>query len=179
MPPSGWKYNTGAILEVLRRHPPGPLDREDIEALFHVKQRRAKVLMHLFGAKTPAPGWNMTIDRDRLIASLEVFNGSADIALSDDRREMLELKLDGLRQARGTPFADFRMPVGRAAYGCRFENLPAGIRFEASRLIIDYSDATELLAKLFALSQAAANDLDQWVEAAERGLDNPKALSAG
>jgi hypothetical protein len=40
--------------------------------------------------------------------------------------------------------------------------LPAGIRLEPGSLKVEFHDSQELLQKLFALSQAIANDFEQF-----------------
>jgi hypothetical protein len=50
----------------------------------------------------------------------------------------------------------------------RFGDLPEGIQLEPGSLHVEFEKAEELLAKLFELSKAAANDFEAFRIAAER-----------
>jgi hypothetical protein len=56
-----------------------------------------------------------------------------------------------------------------------FAGLPPGIHLTPARLSIEFETATELLEKLFSLSQALANDFDTLERAWERPPHEPVA----
>ncbi len=128
--------------------------------MFSVAERRARQLLHLFGGS----GSPMAVDRDQLEARLGEMLRTGELALSAERRAVLGTKLEELRKFRRTPYADVRIPAGRAAHGCLFAQLPPGIRFEPGQLVIEHAGIEDLLSKLFLLSQAATNDLQAVVE---------------
>jgi len=150
-----WEINIAAILEGLKKMPPGPLDRGDVELLFGVQSRRALQLLHRFGG-TGSP---VAIDRDRLEARLVEMIRTGELGISAERRVTLESKLEDLRKFRGAPFADVRVPLGRAAFGCRLDSLPAAVHFEPGQLVIEHDGAEDLATKLFLVAQAFLNDL--------------------
>lgn len=153
-----WVTRIPEILGRLRCSPTGPLDRAEIEGLFSVGKARAVELMHEFGAAASAAG--LTVDRDRLIAHLEEIERSGDLRLNAERRNALEAKLEPYRQMRQTPYAEAPVPARRSTYGACFETLPAAIRFEPGRLVIEHQGPEDLWAKLFLLGQAGLNDQD-------------------
>jgi hypothetical protein len=48
--------------------------------------------------------------------------------------------------------------------------LPKGVRLDAGRLTVEFVDTRDLLAQLYDVAQAAANDLDAFVRAAEGSI---------
>ena len=169
-----WEINLPDILEGLKSMPPGPLDRRDIELLFGVKSRRALQLLHIFGA---TGGLLLTIDRDRLEERITEMARTGELELSGERRAEIESKLGELGAFRRAPFADVRIPLGRAAYGCRLDSLPAAVRFEPGQLVIEHEGAEDLAQKLFLLSQAIINDTPAFAERVEP--TRASALAAG
>lgn len=135
--------------------PPGPVDRGDVELLFGVRARRAIQLIHRFGGQ----GSPLLLDRDQLELRLMEMIRTGQLEFSGERRTALEAKLDELRKVRGAPFADVRIPAGRAVYGATLDSLPASVRFEPGELVIEHDGAEDLAAKLFVLAQAFINDL--------------------
>jgi len=170
-----WEINLPDILEGLKNMPPGPLDRRDIELLFGVKSRRALQLLHIFGA---TGGLLLTIDRDRLEERITEMARTGELELSGERRAAIESKLGELGEFRRAPFADVRIPLGRAAYGCRLDSLPAAVRFEPGQLVIEHDGAEDLAQKLFLVAQAFLNDLPAVADRVE-GARRQGVMAAG
>ena len=63
--------------------------------------------------------------------------------------------------------------MARQKLRLELSGLPAGIRLESSQLTVDFHNPMELLEKLFALSQALANDYEKfersWIAAQPTG----------
>ena len=60
---------------------------------------------------------------------------------------------------RNAVAARVKIPVEPAVLDTRIHALPAGVRLEPGSLSVAFRDPQELLQRLFALSQAIANDL--------------------
>jgi hypothetical protein len=137
------------------------VDRAVFERLFGVRRRRAIELLHYFHGFQS--GRTFLIDRLALIEQLMPLETSAEFALEHRRRERLVDSLNKLRRSR----AGARVTI--PAEACR-ENgaaLPPGVQIEPGTLRITFDGVTDLLAKLYALSQAAAGDFEAFRAAAE------------
>ena len=98
------------------------------------------------------------VDRLRLIAQLEVLQNGDGYRQESRRRMNLEETVErARRQAAATRV---KIQVEPGAWSTRIHTLPAGIRLEPGSLSVEFGDPQELLQKLFALSQAMANDFE-------------------
>jgi hypothetical protein len=162
-----WLQRVPEILEELRALDVPVLDRAAIQRLFNFQRRRAIQFMH--GQGGYQAGHSFLVDRARLIAQLEVLQHGDDFQRESRRRIRLE---DTIEQVRRHAVASrVRIPVEAAVFSTRIDALPPGIRLEPGSLNVTFQNPQELLQRLFALSQAMANDFELFerMVAVERG----------
>ena len=162
-----WLLRVPEILAELRVLDVPVLDRAAIQRLFNFHRRRAIQLMHAEGGYQA--GHSFLVDRKRLIAQLEVLQNGDGFHQESRRRLRLEETVERMR--RHAVAARVKIPVEPAVLDTRIHALPAGIRLEPGSLSVAFRDPQELLQRLFALSQAIANDFEcfERMVAAERG----------
>jgi hypothetical protein len=160
-----WLLRVPEILVALRVLDVPVVDRAAIQRLFGFQRRRAIQFMHeLDGYQA---GHSFLVDRLRLIAQLEVLqNGDAFHQESRRRTNLEETAEHARRHAVATRVKIHLKPD---TWNTRIHALPAGIRLEPGSLKVDFRDPQELLQKLFALSQAIANDFEQFEKIAAVG----------
>jgi len=140
------------------------VDRAVFERLFGVRRRRAIQLMHFFGGYQA--GRTFLLDRLQLMGQLEPLQAGAEYAREARRKQKLTEALETIRRHRAG--ARVVLPVEADGLPGRLGNLPEGVQLEPGSLHVEFEKAEELLAKLFALSKAAANDFDAFRTTAER-----------
>ena len=149
-----------AILEQLRALNVPVIDRAGCERIFHVRRRRAVNLMHTFGGYQA--GNTILLDRLALIGQLEALASRPEMERERRRKERLGEKLDSLRRYRAA--AAVRIPLIPVPH----HSLPAGVCFTHGRMTVSFAGGVEeLLAILYAVSQAAAADFDTFRAAVE------------
>ena len=139
------------------------IDRAVFERLFGIRRRRAIQLMHFFGGYQA--GRMFLVDRVQLIKQLEPIQAGAEFVLEARRKQRLMETLEVVRRHRAG--ARVVLPVDPGGLDRRLGDLPEGIRLERGSLHVEFGKAEELLARLFALSKAAANDFEAFRGAAE------------
>jgi len=159
---SRWLLEIADIIDQLSALDTPVVDRAMCERLFGVKRRRAIILMQRFGGYQS--GNTILIDRLALVAHLQRMLNEPEIEEERQRKQRLSERLVELEKHRRA--AAVRIPVGAAAARCTVADLPAGVRFEPGKLTVEYQGVEELLARLFELAKAAANDYDAFSEAA-------------
>lgn len=162
-----WLPRVPEILAELRALEVPVLDRAAIQRLFHFQRRRAIQFLHAEGGYQA--GHSFLVDRLRLIAQLEAIQNGDGFHQESRRRMRLEETVKRLRQhAVG---ARVKILVEPAVLDARMNALPAGIRLKPGSLSVAFHDPQELLQRLFALSQAMANDYEcfERMVTAERG----------
>ena len=112
-------------------------------------------------------GHSFLVDRLRQIAQLEVLQNGDGFHQENRRRMNLEETVEEAR--RHAVATRVKIPVEPGAWDTRIQALPAGIRLEPGSLRVEFRDPQELLQKLFALSQAMANDFEQFEKIAAVG----------
>ena len=140
------------------------LTRRDLEALFGVARARAATLMRDFGAERT--GNVLTLRRVDLLRFLRTRRQRTTFRREQDRRDRL---VTALRQARLT---GIRVTVPAETLTGRLAELPPGVTVEAGRIEVQFSDAKEAVARLFALAQALTHDYERF-EAVIGGGGNP------
>ena len=158
-----WLLHVPAILCQLEAFDVPVVDRAAIEQLFGLRRRRAIELMHAFGGYQA--GRTFLISRRSLIDRLQQLKEGDDFRSEHVRRERLDEVMERLRRHRAA--AAVRIPVPEDVFSRRMSDLPAGVAFGAGRLCIEFSGTEDLLGKLFALAQAAANDYGRFQQIAE------------
>ena len=151
-----WLLQIPQIIEQLSELDAPVVDRAVCERLFGIKRRRAIELMQRFGGYRS--GNAVLLNRSDLIHSLEAIAGNPEVERERERKRRLSEQLSKLEKHRRA--AAVRIPVGPEASDCTVADLPAGISFEPGRLTVKYNGVEELLARLFELAKAAANDYD-------------------
>ena len=141
------------------------LDRATIQRLFNFQRRRAIQFMHAEGGYQA--GHSFLVDRMRLITQLEVLQNGDDFHQESRRRMNLEETVEHARLHAVATRVKIHLEPG--AWKTRMRALPAGIRLEPGSLRVEFRDPQELLQKLFALSQAIANDFEQFEKIAAVG----------
>lgn len=153
-----WLVRVPEILEQLRDFPAPFIDRFTIEALFHVRRRRAHQLMaSLSGFQV---GRTYLIDRTALIEALEQMGRTGSFHYERQRKIRIAKALD---QAR-TSFAarKINLPAGRGDSTEGLEALPANVHLGSGELRITFSGPQELLGALFELSRAIQADYSKF-----------------
>jgi hypothetical protein len=160
-----WLLRVPEILVALRVLDIPVVDRAAIQRLFGFQRRRAILFMHeLDGYQA---GHSFLVDRLRLIAQLEVLQNGDDFHQESRRRMNLEEIAE--RARRHAVAARVKIHMEPGVRDTRMHTLPAGIRLEPGSLRVEFGDPQELLQKLFALSQAVANDFEQFEKIAAVG----------
>lgn len=153
---SEWLLQLPAIRNELESLSVPVVDRAVFEKVFGVRRRRAVQLMHRFGGFQS--GKTFLIERTSLLRQLEALEASDPVVVEQHRRDRLSAELDQVRQyARAA-----RVPIVAApgVYETRMNSLPSGVRLDPGRLTVEFASPEQLLERLFALSQALMNDLD-------------------
>jgi hypothetical protein len=141
------------------------VDRAIIERLFSVGRRHAIQLLHQFGGYQSAQSF--LVDRGAFVRQLQALRAGEDFATECGRRERLLERLD--EAGRRAPAAAIRIPVTAESLSRTMRRLPEGVHLEPGRLQVDFAGAQELLARLFDLAQAVANDFDAFRTHIESG----------
>jgi len=149
---SQWLLRIPAIREYLRGMDCPVLDRASCERLFGVRRRRAIELMHFFGGYKA--GNTVLLDRQNLIQQLEVLESGPLVEHERQRKARLTEQLDTLHRHRAAASVLIRVPPVPK------DSLPGGVGFSAGRMTLEFGSVQDLLAKLYALAQAAAADFD-------------------
>jgi len=137
-------------------HAPPWWDRSAVEILFGLRRRQAIALLHQLGAQRIGTG--LAVERAALLRFLE--NPRRRTASRDEQARSTHVAT-ALGQARGD-LAGRRISIPTSFDPERidFAGLPAGIQLEGRQLTISFASPTELLEKLWALSQALLNDYE-------------------
>lgn len=157
-----WFARIPALLETLQTETAPPeFKREHIERLFGVRRRRAIGLLHRFGALRR--GSELVAPRESVTAFLEQrwsYEAAAHAAAQE--RQVAEA-LTEARRALTLPRIPLPSPAQLSAI--TLAGLPACIHLTRTELSVTFSSAQDLVAKLFALAQALANDYESLEEA--------------
>jgi hypothetical protein len=157
-----WLLHLPEIIDNLCALEAPVVDRAVVEALFGLRRRQAINLMHSFGGYEI--GRTALIERCVLIARLREMVAGERFRFEQRRRERVAERLDELRRYRQAAAVAIRVESAADA------GLPAGVRLEAGRLIIEFGSVEDLLAKLYGIAQAAAEDFTHFEATAKTGL---------
>ena len=134
------------------------LDRDSIERVFGVRRRRAIELLNAFGGFQT--GRTFLIEREALIRSLRAISERPDFHWERRRRCRLSEALTEARQhSQALRISISPLPPS--------PTLPEGVRVAPGSMLIEFRGIEDLLAKLYAVSQAAARDFEAFKEAVE------------
>jgi hypothetical protein len=155
---SDWLLRLPTIQRELQQLSVPVVDRSMIESVFQVGRRRAIQLLHCFGGYQS--GRTFLLDRNSLLRALASLESGDEFSMEFRRKERLSSELDRLREF--TRAARVSVPVAPGVYDTRLNSLPPGVHLESGRLTVEYGSPEQLLERLFALSQALLNDLEQF-----------------
>jgi hypothetical protein len=160
-----WFHRLDGILSELRSLETEYLDRQAVETLFHVRERRARQLMA--GLPSLQVGNAVAVRRQALIERLENTAHGDRFQWEISRRARLVESLDTLQKhAAGRRV---RVPAAADARDRMVRDLAPGIELRPGELRIRFCGAEDLAAKLFELSQAMANDWCAFTKLVEEG----------
>jgi hypothetical protein len=149
-----WLQRIPEIVELLDTVEGEWLDRRAMEQAFGVSKMEACRLLGRFGAHRL--GRQLLIRKQDAIRQLESLRQSGDYIEEAVRRERLVRDLEETRKVLVA--RQVRIPAACDVRDHRFADLPAGISLSPNRLAIEFYGIEDLMAKLFELSQAMAND---------------------
>jgi hypothetical protein len=142
------------ILSELRALRSDYLDRQSVERIFGVRQRRARQLMA--GLPYLQVGNAVAVSRTALIERLETTAAGNRFQWEIERRARVVESVETLRKHAAARRIQFPAPPN--ARDRHLANLPADIHIRPGELRIRFTGPEDLAAKLFELSQAMAND---------------------
>jgi hypothetical protein len=152
-----WIEHVPKILEVLECPGAPPfLDRPSVERLFGVRRRQAIQLLGRLGGYQV--GKTFLVPREAVVDFLRAPKRRLASDLEKGRFERVANTLGQARQ----DLHQRRVPIAIPAETLRLEisGLPEGIHLETGQLTVCFDKPIDLLQKLFALSQALANDFE-------------------
>ena len=164
-----WLLKIPEIVTMLEAFDVPVVDRAIIERLFGLRRRQAIELLHRFGGYQA--GRTFLVDRHVLIAKLRGLAEGEDFEREIRRKERLGGVIDQLRRYQAA--ARVSIPVPPDVFNRKLKDLSAGVALEPGHLHVEFSDAEELLGKLFELAQVASNDFDRFRAAAETVEQRP------
>jgi hypothetical protein len=110
-------------------------------------------------------GRTFLIERNRLVGELDAIGSSDEYKQEMTRHEKLTTSVVKLQRERRAK--EVRIEVSAEVFDNRMATLPESVHLEPGKLEIEFSGSQDLLAKLFALSQAAANDYDGFLNVSD------------
>jgi len=155
---AAWTHRISEIVAILEQYDFPVLDRAGIESLFGVSRRGAVNVMNRFGACQA--GKSLVIDRTVLIQCLRGVATNEDAVRETARRRRIGNALADMQKYRSG--AAVRIRVEPEVFSAKLAGLPADVALKPGDLHIRYCTAEDLLKKLFELSQAIANDYEQF-----------------
>ena len=151
-----WILNVPNIIEQLRLLRTPVVDRIICERLFGVRRRRAIELMQHFGGFRS--GNTILLDREALISWLQQLAHGSEYENERCRKRHLAEQFDELHRCRVQRCIS--LPVSAGVEQRTMDDLPSGITLQPGQLIVTFSAAEELFAKLYELAKAALNNFD-------------------
>jgi len=158
-----WFHRLDRILEALRKMESSHLDRQAVEKLFGVRERRARQLMA--GLPGLQAGNAFAVERLALLNRLEETSASGPFQWEVNRRARVADELE--RARRLLSGRNVLIPSAPDVRERRLAGLSGDIALKPGELRIEFYGAEDLAAKLFELSQAMANDWTAFAEAVE------------
>ncbi len=157
-----WFHRLNSILEQLRGMTISHLDRQAVEKLFLVRERRARQLMA--GLPGLQVGNAFAVERVALVKRMEDTGAGDRYQWERNRRTRVVEELDRSRRQLTA-----RCVVISATPDMRereVSGLGEGIELAPGELRVRFEGAADLAAKLFELSQAMANDWETFAKRA-------------
>jgi len=151
-----WWARLGEIVATLEVSDAVIVDRSVAEKLFQVGPRRAVQLMTYFGAHEA--GGAAMVERESLLVKLRGLRETGAFQEEARRRRRVGEELEILQRRRAGEKVRIAVEPGVLKSG--IASLPDAVQIRAGHLEIEFGDCEDLLHKLVALSQAAANDFE-------------------
>jgi hypothetical protein len=160
-----WFSKIDHVIKEIQRLPRPFVDRSTVEFLLGVGRRRAQQI--LAPCVTDRVGMSGLADRDRLISHLRGLAESEAGHYEARRRQKVGEALSRLRAERlERPRLLVEAPATVVVQ--EFDNLPSGVRLEAGRITVEFTEPREALEKLLALAMAISNDFDRFERNTQR-----------
>jgi len=159
-----WFHRLDGILETLRGMDSSHLDRQAVQKLFAVRERRARQLMA--GLEGLRVGNAAAVSRAALIARMEETAASGIFQWEVNRRARVVEDLD--RTRRQLAARRVRIPAAADVEERRLRDLSSDIALKPGELRIEFYGAEDLAAKLLELSKAMSNDWPAFARAVMR-----------
>lgn len=159
-----WLIRIPEIVERLNALTCPVIDRQAVEDLFGVRRRQAIHLLNRFGGFQL--GRTYAVDRSYLIRQLERMRQDPDWWREAARRRRFARTLSELHSASRA--MQITLPPEAAMPPHEPSGFPPGVYVECGELRVPFNSALELLGKLYAVAQAAAEDLDAFQTALDR-----------
>ena len=158
-----WFQQVPAALETLGKLTTSVIDRAMLESLLRIHRRAAIRLMHRFGGYQA--GKTFLISRPTLIRQLKRVAASSAYLIETARRERLSAELD---RSRRLSFArTVRINAASDMHERLLRDLPVGVHLRPGELRIEFSNAEDLLRRLYDLSQAIVYDFARFRDSVE------------
>lgn len=158
-----WFHRLDRIQEALRKMESSHLDRQAVEKLFGVRERRARQLMA--GLPGLQAGNAFAVERLALLNRLAETSASGPFQWEVNRRARVADDLE--RARRQLPGRNVLIPSAPDVRERRLSGLSGDIALKPGELRIEFFGAEDLASKLFELSQAMANDWPAFSQAVE------------
>jgi len=158
-----WYDRLEEIVEELRAMDVAYLDRDAVEKLFRVGERRARQL--IAGLAGVRVGNAMAVERAEMLARCEGILRGDEFRLERVRRARVAESVEAAQRV----WAGRRVRLERSSR--RLAGLPEGIEMGGGEMRIRYEDAMELAEKLWKISQVMAEDWEGFAAAAATGGD--------
>lgn len=159
--PSWIQHLPDLIARVAAPDAPSWWDRTAIETLFGLRRRRAISVLRMLGAWRI--GTSLAVDRVTLLRFLQ--HPQQYKAYAEEQGRAARMSAGLTRAQRQLQGRAITIPTSPDMRQIDFAGLPSGIQLQQHQLTITFGQPTELLEKLFALSQALMNDYDHFEEA--------------
>ena len=157
-----WFHQLDSILDQLRGLTISYLDRQAIERLFLVRERRARQLMA--GLPGLQVGNAFAVERLALLRRMEETGAGDRCQWERNRRTRVVEELD--RSRRQLAARCVVVPAAPDVREREVSGLSAGIDLAPGELRVRFNSAADLAGKLFEISQAMANDWETFTSRA-------------
>lgn len=154
-----WYGNLDAVIAALEALPRPMVDSATLERLLGVGRRRAQQI--LAACVTERLGASGLAEPAQLIDHLRRLATGEAGYYERRRRRRLARQLDEMRQA-WVAQPKLLVEASGAIARQRLERLPAGIRLESGRIVVEFDTPGAGLQKLLALAMAISNDPDEF-----------------
>jgi hypothetical protein len=156
-----WYARLDQILAEIRSLPYPWIDRLTLQKLLRVGPRRAQqILQPLVSLQLGANG---LADRQALIEHLKRLASSEAVELEQRRRERFREAFARWREER-LKHPQVLTEAPSRIVNQKFDDLPAGVRFEPGRITLEFETPEEALERLLALAMAIGNDFGRFDE---------------